>query len=99
MNVSIRVLRRAERDLQQIYEFVQREAPRRADAFIDRLLDAIQSLGTMPERGSVPRDPTLGAQGYRVLVHGDYLVFYKVQRRQVRIYRVLHGHRAYRGLL
>lgn len=99
MTWSVRVLRRADRDLQQISDFIQREAPRRVGVIIERLLDAIGSLETMPERGSVPRDSTLASQSYRVLVHRDYLVFYKVLRRTVRVYRVLHGHRAYRGLL
>jgi toxin ParE1/3/4 len=99
MNRSVRVLRRAQRDLQQIYDFIAREAPRSADPFIDELLEAIESLATMSERGAAPRDATLQRQGYRFLVHGQYLVFYKVVRRQVRVYRVLRGSRAYRGLL
>lgn len=99
MNRTVRVLRRAERDLQQIYDFVAREAPGRAGHFIDGLFDAIESLAAIADRGPKPRDPTLRNQGYRFLVHSDYLVFYKVLPRQVRIYRVLHGHRAYRGLL
>src|SRR5882724_3057283 len=96
---SVRVLRRAQRDLQEIYDLVVREAPRRADPFIDGLLDAIDSLTTMSERGAIPRDEVLRQQGYRFLVHGPYLVFYKVLRRQVRVCRVLRGSRAYRSLL
>ena len=63
------------------------------------MLDAIESLATMPERGAAPRDPVLSARGYRFLVHGSYLVSYKVLPRQVRVFRVLHGRRTYRGLL
>jgi addiction module RelE/StbE family toxin len=96
---SVRVLHRAQRDLQQIYDFIAREAPRAADPFIDELLDAIESLSTMSERGASPRDETLKRQGYRFLVHRNYLVFYKVMRLQVRVYRVLRGSRAYRSLL
>jgi plasmid stabilization system protein ParE len=96
---SVRVLRRAQRDLQEIHDFIVREAPGSADPFIDGLLDALGSLSTMSGRGTMPRDETLRRQGYRFLVHGKYLVFYKVVRRQVRVYRVLRGSRAYRGLL
>jgi plasmid stabilization system protein ParE len=99
MTHAVRVLRRAQRDLQQIYDFRAREAPRSADPFIDGLLAAIESLGEYPERGARPRDASLRGQGYRFLVHGKYLVFYKVLARHVRVYRILHGHRAYRGLL
>ncbi|HEX7836275.1 MAG TPA: type II toxin-antitoxin system RelE/ParE family toxin [Kofleriaceae bacterium] len=99
MTRSVRVLRRAQRDLQEIYDLIVREAPLRADPFIDGLLDAIDSLSTMAERGAAPRDEILRQQGYRFLVHGPYLVFYKVLKRQVRVYRVLRGSRAYRSLL
>jgi len=99
MTRSVRVLRRAQRDLQEIYDLIVREAPLRADPFIDGLLDAIDSLSTMAERGTAPRDEILRQQGYRFLVHGPYLVFYKVLKRQVRVYRVVRGSRAYRSLL
>jgi len=98
MTYTVRILRRAQRDLQEIY-FLVREAPARAGSFVDELFDTIASLTAMAERGATPRDETLRRQGYRFLVHGRYLVFYKVQRRLVRVYRVLPGSRAYRGLL
>ncbi|TMQ06305.1 MAG: type II toxin-antitoxin system RelE/ParE family toxin [Deltaproteobacteria bacterium] len=95
----VRVLRRAQRDLQEIYDFIVREAPRRADPFIDGLLGTIENLATMSERGAIPRDELLRQQGYRFLVHGPYLVFYKVLKRDVRVYRVVRGSRAYHSLL
>ena len=99
MKRPVRVLRRAERDLQEIYDLVVREVPLRADRFIDALLASIDSLEQMGARGATPRDLVLRQQGYRFLAHGRYLIFYKVLGRQVRVYRVVHGHRAYRGLL
>jgi plasmid stabilization system protein ParE len=99
VNRAVRVLRKAQRDLQEIRDYVLREAPARVDAFTEGLLDAMESLGESAERGPRPRDDRLRRQGFRFLVHGGYLIFYKVLRRQVRVYRVLHGKRAYRGLL
>jgi plasmid stabilization system protein ParE len=96
---SVRILRRAQRDLQQIYDLVAREVPLRADSFIDGLYDAIDTLKNLSARTPRPRDPTLEQQGYRFLVHGKYLVFYKVFKNQVRVYRVLRGSRAYQSLL
>lgn len=80
-------------------DLVTREAPLRVERFIGALLDTIESLETMATRGAVPRDPTLRRRRYRYLVHGHYLVSFKVNGRQVRVYRVIHGSRAYRGLL
>ncbi len=99
MKRAVRILRRAERDLQEVYDLVVREAPRRADPFIDKLLAALDSLDELADRGAIPRDPALRQRGFRFLAHGRYLVLYKVLRQQVRVYRVVDGHRAYRGLL
>jgi toxin ParE1/3/4 len=96
---TVRVLRRARRDLQEIYDYAVRESPRRAGRFIDALLDTIDSLDEMSERGAIPRDPTLRSHGYRFLVFRDFLIFYKVLPTQVRVYRVVRGSRAHRGLL
>lgn len=99
MTVVVRVLRRAQRDLEEIDDYINREAPAHADALVDALYTAIESLATHPQRGARPRDAVLRAAGYRFLVHGAYLIFYKVAGRTVRVYRVLHGRRAYRGIL
>jgi plasmid stabilization system protein ParE len=96
---SVRVLRAAQRDLQAIYDYIVVEAPARAGPFIDKLLAAIESLSEMPARGALPRDPIVRARGYRMLAHDPYLIFYKIAGRQVRVYRVLRGSRAYRDFL
>ena len=99
MTLSVRVLRRAQRDLQEIHDYISREAPMRADPFIDKLIAAVESLSTMAARGANPRDAILRARGYKFLVHDPYLIFFKIVGRQVRVYRVLRGSRAYRDLL
>lgn len=99
MKRSVKVLRRAERDLQQIYETLVREYGGRADEYFDRLLDRIASLGEFSARGAQPRDPALVDRGLRFVVAAPHLVFFKVTRSQVHVYRVLHGHRRYRHLL
>lgn len=99
MTRAVRVLRRAERDLQEVYDYLAREAPGIADRVVDEVLDAFDSLAMFAERGARPRDPFLRARGYRFLVRDPYLIFYKVTKRTVRVYRVIHGKTAYRNLL
>lgn len=100
MTRAVRVLRRAQGDVQRIHALVAREAPLRADSFIDGLLDAIQSLGADAERGARPRDATLRQRGYRYPVYRRrYLIVFKVVGKQVQVHRVLHGKRAYRDIL
>ncbi len=99
MKFVVRILRRAEGDLREIRRYIAGDSPGAAVAVVDRLLDAIERLSQFPNRGARPRDEGLRAQGYRFLVEGSYLIFYKVGRTQVRVFRVLHGKRAYERLL
>ncbi len=78
---------------------MQRDRPGAADRFTDKLLDSIEAFKANPQRGARPRDERLRQLGHRVLVHGEYVVFYKVLPKQVRVYRVLHGRRRYSDLV
>jgi plasmid stabilization system protein ParE len=80
-------------------DLVAREQPIRANSFIDELLSKIEKLDAMSERGAQPRDPTLRRKGYRFLVHGRYLIFYKVTTSRVTVHRVLPSRTQYRTLL
>jgi plasmid stabilization system protein ParE len=99
MKRTVRILRCAQFDLLEIQRYVERERPAAAKRFVDQLLTSIESLEDMSARGTVPRDERLAALGYRVLVLGEHLVFYKVLPSQVRVYRVLHGRRKYAHLV
>lgn len=99
MKCSVRILRRAVRDLEEINAYLRHKAPSGAGDLLDDLLDAIESLGDFASRGATPRDDRLRGQGFRFLVQRPYLVFYKVRGRTVRVYRVLHGRRAWAALL
>ena len=99
MTRPVRILRRAQADIIEIRNYVARDSPRAAKRVVDKLLDRIESLAQLPELGVVPSDDYLQARSFRVVIEGEYLVFYKVLRRQVRLYRILHGRRKYRHLL
>lgn len=99
MTPVVRVLRRAQNDLAEIHRYIERERPGAADRFLNRLLDTLDSLHDMPQRGAVPRDPRLASLGYRVLVVEEYPILYKIVRSHVRVYRVVHGRRRYQHLL
>ncbi len=75
-------------DLLEIATYIARDNPTRADSFVDELEGRSVQLADTPHIGS-PR-PELG-DGVRVLVHGHYLIFYRVVEGSVRIERVLHG--------
>lgn len=99
MSRPVRVLRRAQLDLVEIRSYVERDRPSAAERLVDGLLDAMESLERMPDRGTVPKDERLRTLGFRVLVVSDHLIFHKVLPSQVRVYRVIHGRRKYGHLL
>ena len=99
MKRPVRVLRRAQLDLLEIQAYLLRDDPAATTRLIDQLVAELERLATFSSRGARPRDERLRKAGYRYVVPGQYLIFYKVLRSYVRVYRVLHGRRMYRDLL
>ena len=99
MKRTVRVLRRAEADLAEIQRYVARDDPDAADRIVDDLLDSMERLGRLPTMAPLACDPRLKALGYRALVRGRYVVFYKIVGQHVRVYRVLHQRREYARLV
>jgi len=95
----VRVLRRAQLDLLEIQAYLLRDDPAATTRLINQLVGELERLATFPSRGARPRDDRLRKAGYRHIVRDQYLIFYKVLRSYVRVYRVLHGRRMYRDLL
>ncbi len=99
MTRTVRILKRAERDLEEILRYIARDRPRSARAVVENPLAAIESLSEQATRAPRPGDERLRRLGYLFLVKDPYLIFFKVLPRQVRVYRVLHGKRRYQDLL
>ena len=70
-------------------------------SYLDKMETAIMGLAEFPDRGSLPRYAVLRRRGYRVLVVGNHLVFYKVRHdiKKVIIYAIVDGRRDYKGLI
>jgi toxin ParE1/3/4 len=56
--------------------------------YVDGLHERFVVLARQPEIGR--RRDEIG-QGYRSIVHGSHIVFYRLTRRELVIVRVLHG--------
>jgi len=89
----------AYRDLEEIFDYIRTESVDRAASVLELLDRRVMRLIGFPLLGVVPKDPRLQKKGYRVLVVEDYLIFYVLKRRVVRIRRVIHGARQYKFLL
>ena len=54
-------------------------------------------LAQFPESGAFPQDRMLKSSGFRFLTHKDYLLFYRYERAEGRVYimAIFHGRRDY----
>lgn len=75
-------------DFDHIYDFIARHNPRAAAGVLRKLDTAIQHLADQPRMGKAYKH---GRHKMRVLVHVDYLVFYRERPGEVEIVRVLNG--------
>lgn len=87
----------AERDLERIGDWIARDNPERTASFVGALLAACLSLAEFPER--FPLVPRYERHGVRHRLHGNYLIFYRVERQKVTVVHVLHGAIDYAALL
>jgi plasmid stabilization system protein ParE len=84
-------------DLSQIGDWIAGDSPRRAESFVDELVECCSSLSSLPRRWPlVPRFERLGVRRRPL---GDYLIFYRPEDEQVTILRILHGARDYEAVL
>jgi len=96
---AVRLLSIAEQDFHEIIEYLAAENVPVARTVAEHIEMQLQNLQRHPFLGKVPSDPKLAKMGYRVLVVADHLVFYKVRRKTVLVYRIIHGAREILPLL
>lgn len=87
--MKVRLAAEAEADLERIADTVARDNPPRALTFVQELRAACLGLADFPER--FPLVPRHADRGVRRRVHGNYLVFYRVEADGVTVLHVLHG--------
>jgi toxin ParE1/3/4 len=87
-----RLAPQARADLDDIWEYIASESGDMAIA--DRVIDAISArfmlLASWPRLGRIRDDLR---RGLRSFLAGNYIIFYRLQRRDVLILRVLHVRR------
>jgi len=87
------------KDITEIIDYIREENPKAALRLLDQFNESISKLEYFPEIGKIPNDVRLKKIGYRILVIGNYLVFYVIKENDIEVRRILHGMRKYRYLL
>jgi toxin ParE1/3/4 len=91
----------AERDLEEIYDYVAEfHSQAGADYVMDKLLQVADDLATFPERGAHPKELlALGIREYRQVFFKPYRVIYRMIGKKVFIYLIADGRRDMQSLL
>jgi plasmid stabilization system protein ParE len=72
------ILDEAVEDLKNIVAYIASENPSAAEALGHELLDAAMSLESLPNRGSRVKK----RRGLLKLIHGQYLIYYRIQEQK-----------------
>lgn len=90
----------AQRELEEIaLVHLELVGPDSARKVIDRIYSALEKLQIHPNLGIACRDRQLASQGFRMLICGHYLCFYRLIADTVFIYHVVDGRSDYPTLL
>ena len=87
---SVRYLPAAERDVDEIVDYLMAENPNAVITFLDGMDAAERQLSEFPDSGSKPRLRRFSEKGYRFVTVCGYLVFYIVRDDVVWYMRVLY---------
>ena len=96
---TVEYLPAAEDDLTSIFDYIAGDNSNAANGLLDEIDKFIHNQETFPEMGVIPKNRRLANKGYRILIAGDYLVFYRLLGAAVRIMRILYGKRKYANIL
>lgn len=101
MSYKVLLTHSAERDLEEIYDYIaETDTPGNANHVLMKLMEVAESLATFPERGSYPKELLLlGIHEYRQAHFKPYRLIYRVMGKQVFIYMIADGRRDMQTLL
>ena len=91
MGYEVRLTAKARGDLNEIVAYIAQDNPLAAEKLGDELLAEADSLSSYPYRGGLVRR----RRNTRRLVHGSYLIVYRISEsdRLIEILRLWHGAR------
>ena len=86
-NYSVKLMSRALRDLDKIYDYISHTLvePGTALKLVERIENAIFSLETMPYRCPERRRGAYAYRGYRQLLVKNYTVIYRIQESEKQV--------------
>lgn len=95
MLYDVRFLDDALADLDEIILHIAQDSKAAALKVHDMIIEKAEKLSKFPKLGREVPDKKLAELGFRMLISGSYLIFYKIDDDVIHIHRVIHGARNY----
>ena len=90
---NVEIAPAAERDVEEIWDYIAADSLENATAFIVCLEEQIDTLEQIPERCPlIPENEQLGT-AYRHFLYGAYRNIFRISGKTVYILRIIHGSR------
>lgn len=88
MKYDIKFTQTAKNDLRDIAIYIAEQSKEKSIAikFVEELQGKVVQLEDFPLSGACPSDRVLVSQGYRFLVHKEYLIFYIINEATKEVY-------------
>ena len=98
MSYAIQMTEKAKNDLNDIFSYIAFQIPQlnslqNAEQQILRLEKGIYSLDELPSRFPLYAEEPWHSMGMRVMPIDNYIVFYRIEKEAVYIYRILYKRR------
>jgi len=101
MNFQVRVTSEAEKDIEDIFDYIaKKDTLENANYILEKLEELIFSLDENPERGHYPSElEHHGIKDYREVLFKPYRIIYEVTDRKVIVHVCVDGRRDLKTLL
>jgi toxin ParE1/3/4 len=101
MKYRVLITNAAQADLDEIYEWIRdHDSPARAEYVLERVFQVAESVATLPDRGSCPRElaPVIDVE-YRQVFFKPYRIIYEVEGANIIVHLIADGRRNLQSLL
>ena len=100
MEFQLKIAPKAQEDIDGIYDYVLKDGESIAKNQVSVIMDALDNLKTFPEIGVMLSNKISSKSDYRFLVINKvYIVFYKIHKDFIGVYRVFRKERDYLKIL
>lgn len=101
MRYKLHYSTQSRRDLDEVWDYIATELqdPSSTTRIVNAIMDSNNQLTDFAEMGASLSSIANVESDYRFLVHGNYLIFYRIEGDEIYVDRVLYGRRDYLRIL